>query len=144
MVGRTEQSPTPPVKARPPPRQGMIVLVIDGPLALADVPRLCERARLALKGVETKELVCDVAALVHPDAGAVDALARLQLAARRLGHRVLLLHASRELQDLLALMGLGEVLPPCPALALDAGGEAEERKQPLGVEEEADPADPIA
>jgi ABC-type transporter Mla MlaB component len=122
----------------------MIVLVIDGPLALADVPRLCERARLALKGVETKELVCDVAALVHPDAGAVDALARLQLAARRLGHRILLLHASRELQDLLALMGLGEVLPPCPTLALDAGGEAEERKQPLGVEEEADPADPIA
>lgn len=119
-------------------------MVIDGSLARADVLRLCERVRLSLRSVGAEEIVCDVASLVRPDAAAIDALARIQLAARRLGGRVLLLHASRELQELLALMGLWDVFPLCPGLALEPRGEAEERKQPRGVEEEADPADPTA
>jgi ABC-type transporter Mla MlaB component len=48
---------------------------------------------------------------VPPDAQTVDALARLQLAARRRGCRVRLLGASAELLDLVSLIGLGEVLP---------------------------------
>ena len=54
--------------------------------------------------------LCDVSG-VDPDAVTVDALARLQLAARRHGCQVRLLHPSRELLELLAFMGLTDVLP---------------------------------
>jgi ABC-type transporter Mla MlaB component len=56
---------------------------------------------------------CDVAAVVHPDIVLIDALARLQLTARRFGCQVRLRHACGELRDLLALMGLTEVVPLC-------------------------------
>jgi hypothetical protein len=48
---------------------------------------------------------------IAPDAVTVEALARLQLAARRYSCRVLLRHASSELLELVAFMGLSEVLP---------------------------------
>jgi hypothetical protein len=48
---------------------------------------------------------------VDADAVTVDALARLQLAARRHGCRVRLRRASRELGELVAFMGLEDVLP---------------------------------
>ena len=48
--------------------------------------------------------VCDGAEL--PDAVTVDALARLQLAARRLSCRLVLRNASPELLELVAFMGL--------------------------------------
>jgi ABC-type transporter Mla MlaB component len=54
--------------------------------------------------------LCDVNG-VEPDAVTVDALARLQLAARRTGCCVRLRHASDELLELVAFMGLSEVLP---------------------------------
>ena len=47
---------------------------------------------------------------VEPSAVTVDALARLQLAARRYRCRVTLVNASPELVDLVALMGLEHVL----------------------------------
>ena len=47
---------------------------------------------------------------VDPDAVTVDALARLQLAARRLSCRLLLRNASPELLELVAFMGLADVL----------------------------------
>lgn len=47
------------------------------------------------------------------DAVAVDALARLQLAAHRQHCQVRLWGASRELRELVALMGLRDVLPDC-------------------------------
>ena len=47
---------------------------------------------------------------VEPDAVTVDALARLQLAAGRLGCTVRLRNASAALRDLVALMGLRDVL----------------------------------
>jgi ABC-type transporter Mla MlaB component len=53
--------------------------------------------------------VCDVSG-VEPDAVVVDALARLQLGARRTGCRVRLRNASPELLDLVAFMGLQDVL----------------------------------
>ena len=55
--------------------------------------------------------VCDVGALVEPDVAAVDALARLQLAARRSGCRITLQGVAPEMGDLLELMGLTEILP---------------------------------
>ena len=73
-----------------------------------------------------------------PDAAAVDALARLQLAARRLGLELRLRHASTELQELIAFVGLRDVL------RVEAGGQAEEREERLGVEEERELDDPAA
>jgi hypothetical protein len=54
-------------------------------------------------------VVCDVAD-ARPDAATVDALARLELVARRYGARLLLRRASPELLELVALMGLSEAL----------------------------------
>ena len=84
--------------------------------------------------------MCEVGALIHPDVRAVDALARLQLTAKRLGYRLELMDACEELQDLLHLTGLGEVFA---RLTLEPRGQPEEWEQRPGVEEEGDPADPI-
>jgi anti-anti-sigma regulatory factor len=73
--------------------------------------------------------VCDVHALA-PDAAAIDALARLQLAARRVGLEVRLCHASKELCGLLELVGLSDVL------RVESGWQPEEREDGLGAEEE--------
>lgn len=53
--------------------------------------------------------------LTHPDAAAVDALARLQLTAGRLGRRLVLRDASTELAQLLDIVGLSGVLACLPA-----------------------------
>jgi ABC-type transporter Mla MlaB component len=55
---------------------------------------------------------CDVQGFAA-DAVTVDALARLQLAARRHQCQVQLRGASNELRALVALMGLRDVLPCC-------------------------------
>jgi ABC-type transporter Mla MlaB component len=56
-----------------------------------------------------KEFLVDVHG-VRPDALTVDALVRLELVARREGCRVRLRGAPRELVQLIAFMGLAEVL----------------------------------
>ena len=58
-----------------------------------------------------REVVCDVAAITTPDCETVDALCRLQLAVRRLGCELQLVHVSPRLRELIELAGLGEVLP---------------------------------
>lgn len=123
-----------------PRKERVAVLVIDRPITPCDVPALCERVRaLATRG--RAQIVCDVSCLAEADLGTVDALARLQLAVKQLGSSISLRGASRELEDLLALTGLQEVLPPCEGLRVEVVGKAEEREDPLGVEEEADPGD---
>jgi ABC-type transporter Mla MlaB component len=52
----------------------------------------------------------DLSALAHVDAGTVDALARLQLTARRSGACVRLHNATPRLVELVEFMGLNEVL----------------------------------
>jgi ABC-type transporter Mla MlaB component len=115
-----------------------VVIRIGGPITRADVPRLCAQLRLLVNGGGAERVVCDVASLLQPDAGTVDALARLQLAARRLGYRLRLRRASAELQELLAFMGLQD------ALRLEPRRQAEEREQGLGVEEERELGDSLA
>jgi ABC-type transporter Mla MlaB component len=83
---------------------------IWGPIARDDLPGLCERVCARLHENGAGEARVDVSS-VGVDAVTIDALARLQLAARRLGCRVRLQHASDELLDLVAFMGLTEVLP---------------------------------
>ena len=55
-------------------------------------------------------IVCDVRHLVAPDAACVDALARLQLAARRRGSEIRLSNTPPPLAELLELTGLRAVL----------------------------------
>jgi ABC-type transporter Mla MlaB component len=83
---------------------------IWGPIARDDLPGLCERVCALLHGFGPGVIRCDVAG-VEPDAVTVDALCRLQLAARRHGCRVQLRNASPELCDLIDFMGLTYVLP---------------------------------
>jgi ABC-type transporter Mla MlaB component len=127
---------------RPLPTPDTIVLAFGGRIARADIPALCERVRALLEGCDAELVVCDLGALVDPDAVTVDALARLQLTARRLGRRVRLRDPCAELQELLALMGLDDVLPLGAPSGLQPRGQAEQREQAGGVQEEADPVDP--
>jgi STAS domain-containing protein len=120
-----------------------LVFDVGGPIGSADIRVLCERVRAMLEASDADQLVCDVTTLTAPDAVTVDALARLQLTARRLGRRITLRHACDELRGMLAFAGLNEVLV-CVDLILVAEGQSEQREQVRGVEEEADPGDPIA
>jgi ABC-type transporter Mla MlaB component len=139
-----EEPPAPPVRAvGPPPEPSTNVLVIRGPIDPAHVPWLCERVRVLLEGCDADQVVCDVGGLDDPDAVTVDALARLQLTAGRLGRHIRFRNACGNLQDLLALTGLDDVVP-CGGSPFESRGQAEQREQGLGIEEEGDPADPSA
>ena len=87
-----------------------IAFAVHGPIARGDLPGLCDRICALFRGSGAKLALCDVRT-VEPDAVTVDALARLQLAARRYGCRVQLQNASSELLELVAFMGLTDVLP---------------------------------
>jgi len=87
-----------------------VSFAIGGPISRADLPGLCNRVRAILAADEVDVALCDVSG-VEPDAVTVDALARLQLAARRHGCHVRLLAASTDLLELLAFLGLRDVLP---------------------------------
>jgi ABC-type transporter Mla MlaB component len=152
--------------ARRPHEPSTLVLIVRGPVARADVPALSERVHALLCGSRADLVVCDVGDLA-PDAVTVDVLARLQLTARRLGREVRLRHACGELRELLALIGLTEVVPclgdedphgkmiglpkgewcrfghpPAGSLRLESRRKSEEREPAGGIEEEGDPADP--
>jgi ABC-type transporter Mla MlaB component len=79
----------------------------------------------------------DMSALARVDVGTVDALARLQLTARRSGACVRLCNASPELLELVDFMGLNEVL-----LCVKPRRQTEARKHGVGVEEERELDDP--
>ncbi len=82
---------------------------IRGPIARADLPGLCDRVCATLRESGAGVALCDVSG-IEPDAVTVDALARLQLAARRHGCQVRLRRASSALRELVAFMGLRDVL----------------------------------
>jgi hypothetical protein len=105
------------------------------------VPALCDNVCSLLGSSDAELVLCDVRAVVDPDVAAADALARLQLATRRLGRRMLVRNASADFTNLLVLMGLGEVLP-LGGLRREVGRQPEEREERLGVEEERELADP--
>ena len=69
-----------------------------------------------------------------PDLAFVDALARLQLLARRAGVKVHLSDMCTALEELLELSGLRR----------QVAGQAEVAEQPVCVEEGMDPGDPVA
>ncbi|HEX2221730.1 MAG TPA: STAS domain-containing protein [Candidatus Limnocylindria bacterium] len=113
-------------------------------MAPADLVRLCDGLRALLERSRARTVECDVGAVTNPDLATIDALARLQLTARRSGGRIRLRDASVELRELLELLGLRDALPCARASRLEARGQAEEREELRGVEEEGDAADPVA
>jgi len=90
-----------------------IAFAVHGPIARSDLPGLCDRVCALFAETRPEVALCD-ASTVEPDAVTVDALARLQLAAKRYGCVVRLRGASPALRELVAFMGLGEVLPDEP------------------------------
>ena len=86
-----------------------ITLTIRAPLLCAEVPGLYERTCALLAGASADVLLCDVAGIAA-DAVAVDALARLALAARRQACEVRLRGASDELLALVDFIGVGDLL----------------------------------
>ena len=75
-------------------------------------------------------IVCDVCRVSHPDERTLDALARLQLAARRHCATLRLLNACPTLVDLIECAGLGDVLVVVPAESgVEMQGEVEEREE---------------
>ena len=91
---------------REPPR-----LILRGDLAPQEVAGLCRNLRAFLERRWAPLVICDVAELASCDLVTVDALARLQLIARRCDSRLCLLHAPPDLCELLALLGMCEILP---------------------------------
>ena len=90
------------------PARKPVVFSVRGPIAHGDLPGLCERVCGILTGSGAALAVCDVDG-VEPSAATVDALCRLQMAARRIGCRIALRGASSELRELVAFMGLEDV-----------------------------------
>lgn len=82
---------------------------IRGPLRRSDLPGLYARVCALFTANPGATLVCDVSE-VAIDAVAVEALARLQLGARRNGCTVRLVSAPRELSELVSFMGLQDVI----------------------------------
>ena len=75
------------------------------------------------------------AGLSYMDALVIDLLARLQLHFNRLGCRLRLIDAPEDLVELVALMGLSDVL------VVEPRGQAEQREEVLGVQKETDAGD---
>jgi hypothetical protein len=116
-------------------RPTTIVFAIHSPLGRGDMTPLCMRVYMILQTTRAEVALCDVRALAA-DAVTIDALARVQLTAGRLGRRILLRSAAADLCGLLALTGLSEVLP------LELERQAEQWEQPRRVEEERELPDP--
>jgi ABC-type transporter Mla MlaB component len=87
-----------------------VAFTIRGPIAREDLWGLCSRVCELLETSGAGVALCDVGG-VEPDAVSVDALARLQLGARRHACQVRLENASVELRALVEFMGLADVLP---------------------------------
>ena len=82
------------------------------------------------------QFVCDIGGLGDPDVGTVADLARLHVVAHRLDVDVVLRNASDALVELIAFVGLADVL------RVERQRKTEEREERLGVEEERELDDP--
>ena len=119
-------------------------LVIEGPIQHADLVWLSARVLELLAGRGANLVLCDVGGLDPSGLDAVAMLAQLQLTALRAGGRIEVIGASADLHEVLAMAGLCHTLGLRPALCLEAGWQAEHREEASGIEEEGDPADPVA
>lgn len=121
-------------------RGGCLVVRIGPEIEPDEVSGLCDGVRRSLLASGRPCLVVDVEPCREPDAATVDLLARLALAARRLGWPMTVRRVPGHLADLLAFSGLAGLAE----LGVEADRHAEEREEALDVEEERDRADPVA
>jgi ABC-type transporter Mla MlaB component len=91
-------------------RRRTVTVTVPSPLGRAELPALFARTCALLSREQGCQLLLCEAAGVGADLVAVDALARLALAARRSGCEVRLRGASHDLLGLVELIGLGDVL----------------------------------
>jgi anti-anti-sigma regulatory factor len=118
---------------------------IGAPCAAAELPGLRDRLISLIAADDDARFACDVGGLADLDDATLDGLARLQLTARRMGRELQLRNASAELHAMLALVGLCDVLGACDnGLRVEPRRQTEQREPPRRVEEEGDPAEPIA
>ncbi len=89
--------------------RGSLTFSVEGPIGRDDLPGLCARICTLLTEHEPETAICDVSG-VEPDAVTVEALSRLQLGATHFGCKIYLRNASPELLELVAFMGLADVL----------------------------------
>jgi anti-anti-sigma regulatory factor len=142
-LGAPEEPPAVSIQAlRPTHDPDTLIVTIRGVIDRAAAARLGDEVGDLLRTTGASIVVCDVGGVIQPNAATVDAVCRAGLAARRLACRLRLRHASRELLDLLDLMGLCDVVDE--GSGLDGEGQSKEREHARGVEEERDPADPPA
>jgi ABC-type transporter Mla MlaB component len=97
-----------------PRRPRTVVLVVHGRVTPDTIAVLCARVRVLLGDPTVGTVTCDLSGVVEPDAVALDALARMQLTARRMGRTIRLRHVQPEMRALLALVGLTDVVPAWP------------------------------
>jgi ABC-type transporter Mla MlaB component len=118
----------------PTPGSQRVAFAISGPITRADLPGLCERVCGLLTESDADFAICDVTG-VQCDAVTVDALARLQLAARRRGCRVCLCNASEELRGLVEFMGLTDVFAAPASDERTVSRPSHQERQPANEEE---------
>jgi hypothetical protein len=140
-MARRDKPPNDPVPGRRAPAERRIVVV--GPIDCQAIEMLCDRLRSLIEDGCPDLVTCDVDVRVHADVATIDALARLQLTARRLGGSIRLYQPRPELADLLTLAGLREVLPTCPESDPEDGRQVEQGEQ-APVDEGGDGHDPTA
>jgi hypothetical protein len=84
---------------------------LEKPASPDAIEALCRRVRRVLRATDHAVLICDLRRVTEPDVTVIDALARMQLTARRLGRSIELRHACPQVQELVRLAGLADVLP---------------------------------
>ena len=109
-------------------RPGIDIVSMSGPVQGDDIARLCDQVREGLRNTGVGVIVCDVDGVRQPDMWTVDALARMQLTARRNGGEVRLRSASAQLLELIRLVGLAKVMPLHPGLF------ARRERRPIGCQ----------
>jgi ABC-type transporter Mla MlaB component len=106
MPGPQESPPGPAVT-----ESDRAVVVLAGPLDPDSLAALIANVERLLAEGDVQVVVCDVEPYPAADLRVVETLSRLALTARRLGRRIRVRHASREVRSFLAFAGLADVLP---------------------------------
>jgi ABC-type transporter Mla MlaB component len=88
----------------PPP-----IWLLGPQLRRSDIPGLCEMLAVMIRDGGATVVLCDVSR-VRADTVLVETLLRLQLTARRLGGRIRVHRAMADMLELLALVGVSDVL----------------------------------
>jgi ABC-type transporter Mla MlaB component len=110
-LGAPDEPPVLSIQAlRPAHDPHTLIVTIRGVIDRAAAARLGDEVGDLLRATGASLVVCDVGRVTQPNAATVDAVCRVRLAARRLGCRLRLRHASSELLGLLDLMGLCDLV----------------------------------